>query len=89
MTRVLAWLLILVGLAIAGVGLALVLMEIKELYAHVLDDALATPEVDEKDRSRRILFRVGLAALGMPPLLAGTIMHHRAKIRRRHAKKGC
>ncbi len=87
MSRLIAWLLILIGLAIAGVGLALVLSEINAMYAHVLDDAMATPTVDEQDRSRRILLRVGLAALGLPPLLLGTVLSHRARIRRRHARR--
>ncbi len=87
MSRLLAWLLILIGLAIAGVGLALVLGEIGSMYQHVLDDALATPPVDEQDRSRRILLRLGLAALGLPPLILGTVLSHRARIRRRHARR--
>jgi sulfite exporter TauE/SafE len=66
--------LILVGLIVCARGAILALGEINELYQNATDDALAIREVDEEERSDRIMGHALGAAWGLIPLTAGSLL---------------
>ncbi|MEZ6241902.1 MAG: hypothetical protein R3B57_02565 [Phycisphaerales bacterium] len=84
MSRLLGTLLLLLGVTIIAIGLVGALREIRDLYQGVTTDAMAEPAVPEEERPNRILTDVAIGALGVPPLLAGSVLLTRSKIRLLH-----
>ncbi len=84
MKKALGTILMIVGIGIIAYGLIGALREINDLYQQATTDALAQPDVAEEDRPDRILRHVGIAAVGVPFLLVGSVLSTRSKIRRLH-----
>ncbi len=81
----------LIGLILACVGGGLIawaivggLSELGAAYEGVLDDPLATPAVEERDRGDRILQRLLPGAVGVPmSIIGGAMLSGLARRRRR------
>lgn len=86
MSRVPGTLLIILGVSIIAIGMVGALGEIRDLYRGVTDNAMDEPDVPEEARPDRILTNVGIAAIGLPPLIAGSVLLTRARVRRMHAR---
>lgn len=80
-----AW--ILSGLACVAFGVVTAGLELRDLYAGLLEDPLAEPEVDEKtERPRRMLIAIGSGAGGLIPLGIGTVLLLRERSRARRSR---
>lgn len=83
MRRTLAYILLAVGLAVVSTGIILAVLEFGAMYTRATEDALGDPMFDEQTEvPRRMLFRLGIAALGTPPLLIGVVLWWSSKLRR-------
>lgn len=84
--RALGWVLILVGMLIAGWGIYGALSALVETYRHALDDPLGESETDETtDLPRTMLIHVGIGSLGVLPGVPGLFMLRGARVRHKHA----
>lgn len=89
--RALGWLLIVVGMLIAGWGIYGALSALGQAYQHALDDPLGENDMDEKsDLPRTMLVHVAIGAVGVLPGVPGLILAKtgRARARRRAVAEG-
>ncbi len=86
MGRLIGTLLILLGIILIAIGLYGALGEIRDLYAQATTDAMAQPDIAEEERPDRILRHVLVGAIGVPPLIAGSVLTTRARVRRLRAR---
>ncbi len=84
--RALGWMLILIGMLIAGWGIYGALSALVETYQHALEDPLGESETDENlDLMSTMLKHVGIGALGVLPGVPGLFMLRGARVRHKHA----
>lgn len=84
--RAFGWLLIVLGMLIAGWGIYGALSALAQTYQHALEDPLGESEMDEKtDLPRTMLIHAAIGACGVLPSVPGLFILRAARVRHKHA----
>lgn len=84
--RAFGWLLIVLGMLIAGWGIYGAVSALAQTYQHAMEDPLGESEVDENtDLPRTMLIHAAIGACGVLPSVPGLFILRAARVRHKHA----